>query len=53
MAARMEKTRHAGIYKRGERRYVVVWQHKGRQHKSFHRTLAEYDGRARKRASSA
>ncbi|MEJ7656891.1 MAG: site-specific integrase [Thermoleophilaceae bacterium] len=40
MPARMEKTRHPGIYRRGGR-YVVVWQHKGRQHKSFHRTLAE------------
>jgi integrase len=29
-----------GIYKRGSR-YVVVWRHRGRQHKSFHRTLAE------------
>lgn len=36
----MERTRHAGIYKRGGR-YVVVWRHRGRQHKSFHRTLAE------------
>ena len=36
----MEKTRHPGIYKRGSR-YVVVWRHRGRQHKSFHRTLAE------------
>src|SRR3954451_13083161 len=37
---RMERTRHPGIYRRGGR-YVVVWQHRGRQHKSFHRTLAE------------
>lgn len=36
----MERTRHPGIYKRGGR-YVVVWRHRGRQHKSFHRTLAE------------
>ena len=36
----MEKTRHPGIYKRGSR-YVVVWRHRGKQHKSFHRTLAE------------
>lgn len=36
----MERTRHPGIYKRGSR-YVVVWRHRGRQHKSFHRTLAE------------
>ena len=40
MAAPMEKTRHAGIYKRGGR-YVVVWWHKGRQHKAAYRTLAE------------
>jgi integrase len=39
-APKMEKTRHPGIYKRGGR-YVVVWRHRGRQHKSFHRTLAE------------
>lgn len=38
--AAMERTRHPGIYKRGER-YVVVWRHRGKQHKSFHRTLAE------------
>jgi integrase len=37
---RMERTRHPGIYKRGSR-YVVVWQHRGRQHKSFHRTVTE------------
>ena len=40
MAPAMERTAARGIYKRGSR-YVVVWQHKGRQHKSFHRTLAE------------
>jgi hypothetical protein len=37
---RMVKTATPGIYERGSR-YVVVWQHRGRQHKSFHRTLAE------------
>jgi integrase len=36
----MERTTTPGIYKRGSR-YVVVWQHRGRQHKSSHRTLAE------------
>jgi hypothetical protein len=36
----MERTRHPGIYKRGGR-YVVVWRHRGRQHKSFHRTMAQ------------
>lgn len=40
MAATMEKTATPGIYKRGSR-YVVVWRHRGKQHKSFHRTLAE------------
>jgi integrase len=33
-------TGQPGIYKRGSR-YVVVWQHRGKQHKSFHRTLGE------------
>ena len=36
----MERTATPGIYRRGSR-YVVVWQYKGRQHKSSHRTLAE------------
>jgi integrase len=36
----MLRTRHPGIYRRGSR-FVVVWTHRGRQHKSFHRTLAE------------
>jgi integrase len=36
----MEKTRTPGIYKRGSR-YVVVWRHPGKQHKSFHRTYEE------------
>jgi len=40
MAAPLEKTRHPGIYKRGAR-YVVVWQHNGRQHKESFRTLSE------------
>jgi hypothetical protein len=29
-----------GIYKRGSR-YVVVWQHRGQQHKRSYRTLSE------------
>jgi integrase len=29
-----------GIYYRGGQ-YVVVWRHRGKQHKSFHRTMAE------------
>lgn len=40
MAPAMEKTKTPGIYKRGSR-YVVTWRHRGKQHKSFHRTLAE------------
>lgn len=40
MAAKMERTRTPGIYKRGSR-YVVVWRHRGKQHKSFHRTYEE------------
>jgi integrase len=40
MAAKMEKTRTPGIYRRGSR-YVVVWRHRGKQHKSFHRTYEE------------
>ena len=40
MAARMEKTKTPGVYKRGSR-YVVVWQHNGRQHKQSFRTLTE------------
>ncbi len=39
-AAQLVKTSTPGIYKRGGR-YVLVWTHRGRQHKSFHRTLAE------------
>jgi integrase len=37
---RLHRTRHPGIYRRGDR-YVVVWRHRGRQTKSFHRTLVE------------
>ncbi len=36
----LTRTGTPGIYKRGSR-YVVVWRHRGQQHKSFHRTLAE------------
>ena len=38
MAAPMEKTRHAGIYRRG-RRYVIVYRMDGRQHWESARTL--------------
>jgi len=41
MAAPMERVKNRpGIYRRGGR-YVVTWRHRGRQHKSSHRTLAE------------
>lgn len=40
MAPKMERTRTPGIFKRGDR-YVVVWRHRGKQCKSFHRTFAE------------
>lgn len=40
MAAKMKKTRYPGIYKRGSR-YVVTWEHRGRQHKESFATLAE------------
>ena len=40
MPAPLVKTKTPGIYKRGSR-YVVVWRHRGKQYKSFHRTLAE------------
>jgi integrase len=38
--AKMERTATPGIYKRGDR-YVVVWRHRGKQHKKFFKTLAE------------
>jgi len=40
MAAKMQKTRYPGIYRRGGS-YVVVWRHKGRQRRAAYRTLAE------------
>lgn len=52
---KMERTRNPGIFKRGGR-YVVVWRHKGKQHKSFHRTLAEAreaQGQRRQRSERA
>jgi len=39
-ASTMKRTRYPGIFRRGNR-YVVVWIHKGKQHKSFHATIAE------------
>jgi integrase len=41
MAARMEKTRHPGIYKRGSRYVVIYRDGNGRQHKESARTLGE------------
>jgi hypothetical protein len=38
--AKLVKTSTPGIYRRGGR-YVVVWRHRGKQHKSFHRTYEE------------
>ena len=40
MAAKMEKTSTPGIYRRGSK-YVVVWEYRGKQHKSSHATMAE------------
>ncbi len=40
MPAKLETTRYPGIYRRGSR-YVVVWRHKGRQHRAAYRTIAE------------
>jgi integrase len=37
---KLERTKHPGIFKRGNR-YVVIWRHRGQQHKSYHGTLAE------------
>jgi integrase len=37
---KLVKTQTPGVYKRGDR-YVVVWRHRGKQLKSFHRTYAE------------
>jgi integrase len=48
--AAMERTATRGIYKRGNR-YVIVWQHRGRQHKESFRTLAEAREAKGRRAS--
>lgn len=41
MAAKLEKVKNnPGIYKRGSR-YVITWEHRGRQHKESFRTLLE------------
>lgn len=44
------KTQTPGVYKRGDR-YVVVWRHRGKQHKSFHRTYSEAREAKAQRAS--
>jgi hypothetical protein len=49
MAARMEKTKTPGIYKRGSR-YVVVWEHPGVSKSS---RSARWRRRVRNRASAA
>jgi integrase len=51
MAARMVKTRHPGIYRRGER-YVVVYRLNGRQKKESARTLEEARALKRSRETS-
>ena len=40
IAAKLVKTKTPGVYKRGDR-YVVVWRHRGKQHKAFYATYAE------------
>lgn len=40
MPAKMQRTRYPGIFKRGGR-FVVVWRHRGTQHKESFRTLTE------------
>jgi integrase len=52
MAAKLEKTATPGIYKRGSR-YVIVWEHRGRQHKESFRTMAEAREGKGKRQSGA
>ena len=40
MAAKLEKTRYPGIYRRGAR-YVITWEYRGQQHKESFATLTE------------
>jgi integrase len=40
MTPPLSKTKTPGVFKRGDR-YVVVWRHRGKQHKQFFRTYAE------------
>ncbi len=48
----MVRTKTPGIYRRGNR-YVVVWRHRGRQHKSYHHTFAEAREAKAKRQSGS
>src|SRR5664279_1069845 len=48
----MVRTKPPGIYRRGSR-YVVVWRHRGRQHKSYHHTYAEAREAKARRQSGA
>jgi len=50
MAYRMQKTKYAGIYKRGNR-YIVTWRDRGKQHRESFRTLAEARAAKGKRAT--
>lgn len=53
MAQKLEKTSTPGIYKRGSR-YVIVWQHRGRQYREAFRTLAEArEAKAQRRAGDS
>lgn len=40
MAAKLEKTRYPGIYKRGSR-YVITWEYRGQQRKESFATITE------------
>lgn len=51
--AKMEKTNTPGIYKRGSK-YVIVWRHRGSQHKESFRTLTEArEAKAQRRAGDS
>jgi hypothetical protein len=43
---------HPGIFRRGNR-YVVIWKHRGKLRKSYHRTLTEARREKGRRASGA
>ena len=52
MAAKMERSSTPGIYRRGSR-YVVVWEHRGKQHKCFPPHYEPRPGRRRGDATPA